>query len=93
MSQALPPESIQEALNALEGWKHEEDKLKKTFTFGNFQEAIGFIVRLSFFAEALDHHPELFNVYNRVEIELTTHDAGNKVTEKDLKLARHIDSI
>lgn len=93
MSQALSPEQIQEALQELPGWSYENDTLKKTYQFKNFREAISFMVRIAFSAEEFDHHPELFNVYNRIEIGLRTHDADNKVTEKDLKLARRIEHI
>ncbi len=93
MSQALTHEQVQTALAELSGWTHENDKLKKTFERQDFKDALSFIVRLGLHAECMDHHPELFNVYNRVVIELTTHDAGNKVTQKDVNLARAIESI
>ena len=87
---ALSHDDIRDALKQLPGWVHEDDRLKKTFELGDFREAISFIVRLAFHAEAMNHHPELRNVYNEVHIELTTHDAGNKVTQNDLDLAREI---
>lgn len=90
---ALSKEAIQDKLTSLSGWTFEEDYLKKTYTFGSFREAVSFIVRLSFYAEEQDHHPELFNVYNKVEIALRTHDAGNKVTQKDFDLAAAIESF
>lgn len=65
----------------------------KTFVFGSFREALSFMVRVGFEAEALNHHPEWSNVYNRVVIRLTTHDAGNKVTTSDLELVRRIEGI
>ena len=65
----------------------------KTFVFGSFREALSFMVRVGFEAEALNHHPEWGHVYNRVVIRLTTHDAGNKVTTSDLELARRIEGI
>ena len=65
----------------------------KTFVFGSFREALSFMVRVGFEAEALNHHPEWSNVYNRVVIRLTTHAAGNKVTTSDLELARRIEGI
>lgn len=74
-------------------WKEENNRLKKSFTFGDFQEAFAFMTRVAFLAESQRHHPNWSNVYNRVEIELTTHDAGNTVTEKDHKLAKAIDEI
>lgn len=89
----LSRETLQEALAELDGWRFEADQLKKTFTFGDFREAVSFIVRMAFFAEAMNHHPDLHNVYNRVDVALTTHDAGDQVTETDLKLARAIEDF
>jgi 4a-hydroxytetrahydrobiopterin dehydratase len=74
-------------------WKEENNRLKKTFTFKDFQEAFAFMTRVAFLAEVQNHHPNWSNVYNTVSIELTTHDAGNVVTEKDRKLAEAIDSL
>jgi 4a-hydroxytetrahydrobiopterin dehydratase len=74
-------------------WKEKDNKLKKTFKFGDFQEAFAFMTRVAFLAEAHQHHPNWSNVYNTVEIELTTHDSGNKVTAKDHELAKSIDGI
>ena len=90
---ALTQAEIDAALAALPGWRHEGDKLVKTFRFQNFREAVSFIMRMAFEAEALGHHPELRNVYQTVDIALTTHDAGNKVTEKDTDLARAIEKF
>ncbi|MEB2779074.1 4a-hydroxytetrahydrobiopterin dehydratase [Algoriphagus persicinus] len=74
-------------------WKEEDNKLKKTFKFKDFQEAFAFMTRVAFLAEASQHHPNWSNVYNTVEIELTTHDSGNKVTKKDHDLAKDIDKV
>ena len=74
-------------------WKEEEDKLSRSLTFKDFRQALAFMNAVGEVAEELDHHPWWSNVYNKAEIELTTHDAGNTVTEKDLKLARRIDEI
>lgn len=74
-------------------WKQEDNKLKKTFEFDDFQQAFAFMTRVAFLAEAQNHHPNWSNVYNKVTIELTTHDEGNTVTEKDKKLAKAIDEI
>ena len=74
-------------------WKEENDKLKKDFSFKNFTEAFGFMTRVALEAEKMDHHPNWSNVYNKVSIELSTHSAGNKVTEKDRKLAGIIDGL
>lgn len=74
-------------------WIEENNKLKKSFKFKDFQEAFAFMTRVAFLAEEHQHHPNWSNVYNKVDIELTTHDEGNKVTAKDRKLAKAIDSI
>lgn len=74
-------------------WIEENNSLKKTFEFGDFTEAFSFMVRVAFLAEAQGHHPNWSNVYNKVTIELSTHDKGNTVTEKDKKLAEAIDGL
>jgi 4a-hydroxytetrahydrobiopterin dehydratase len=89
----LSDAEITDALADLDGWTHEDDKLKKTFEFSDFRAAISFIVRLSFYAEEMMHHPELENVYNTVSVALTTHDAGGKVTEMDVELASEIEDF
>ncbi|MDX1547347.1 MAG: 4a-hydroxytetrahydrobiopterin dehydratase [Rhodothermales bacterium] len=89
----LTPEEIDDALGSLPGWRLEDDQLKKTFELENFRAAVSFIVRLAFHAEELDHHPDLHNVYNTVDIALTTHDAGDRVTEMDVKLAHAIEDF
>jgi len=89
----LSEQEIQNALSNLKGWEFGNDKIKKEFQFGDFKEALAFIVRVGFEAEQLTHHPELFNVYNTVKIELSTHDAGDKVTQNDIDLATAIEDI
>jgi 4a-hydroxytetrahydrobiopterin dehydratase len=91
--QPLSGESIQQSLADLPGWSLEGDSIERTFVFSTFREAMSFLVRVAFEAEDLDHHPELNNVYNRVRVTLCTHDAGNKVTELDLELARRINHL
>jgi len=93
MSTPLKAAKIQSALADLPGWKLQRDALAKTFTFGSFREALSFMVRAGFEAEAMNHHPEWTNVYNRVAVRLNTHDAGGKVTAKDVALARHFQKI
>lgn len=93
MAQSLNENEVDEALKSLNGWKFEDDQLKKEYTFENFKEALGFLVQVGFHAEAQGHHPNIHNVYNTVNIALTTHDAGDQVTEKDVELARAIDTI
>lgn len=74
-------------------WVEENHKLKKNFQFKDFIEAFAFMTKVAILAEKINHHPNWSNVYNRVTIELTTHDAGNIVTEKDRKLAEAIDNL
>lgn len=74
-------------------WQEEDNKLKRSLTFKDFKQAMAFMNKVADVAEAMDHHPWWSNVYNKVTIELTTHDAGNTVTEKDRQLARRIDEI
>jgi 4a-hydroxytetrahydrobiopterin dehydratase len=82
------------ALSQLEGWAAvpEKDAIGKTFKFADFNAAFGFMTRVALMADKLDHHPEWFNVYNRVEVVLTTHDADG-VSELDLTMARFMDGI
>lgn len=79
---------------ALPGWTLAEgrDAIRREFRFRDFSEAWGFMARVALLAEAQDHHPEWSNVYNRVEVLLTTHDAGG-LSERDLRLARAIDGL
>jgi 4a-hydroxytetrahydrobiopterin dehydratase len=74
-------------------WKEENNTLYKKFEFKNFSEAFSFMTRVALAAEKMDHHPLWTNVYNKVEIWLSTHDAGDVVTEKDHKLAAKIDTL
>lgn len=74
-------------------WKEEDKKLRKAFKFQDFKEAFAFMTRVAFLAEANQHHPDWSNSYDTVIIELTSHDAGNKVTQKDHDLAKAIDEI
>ncbi len=93
MATALSADEIREALGTLEGWKQEGDALAKAFKFGSFREAFSFMTRVAFEAEALDHHPDWTNVYNRVSVRLSTHDAGGRITARDVELARKIQEI
>lgn len=74
-------------------WKEENNRLKKTFKFKDFNEAFGFMTRVAILAEKMDHHPTWTNTWNTVSFELSTHDAGDKVTDKDRKLAEAIDGF
>ena len=85
-------ETIQRELKGLKGWGFTANGIEKKFVFSNFTQALGFIVQVGVMAEKRNHHPELFNVYNKVSITLTTHDAKG-VTDKDLDLAKAIEEI
>ncbi|WP_265587623.1 4a-hydroxytetrahydrobiopterin dehydratase [Sphingomicrobium arenosum] len=74
-------------------WHQREDALVRTFAFEDFSEAFAFLTRVALLAERHGHHPEIHNVWNRVTLRLTTHDAGNSITEKDEKLAAAIDAL
>ncbi len=74
-------------------WTEKDNKLSVEFQFKNFVEAFSFMTKVALLAEKMDHHPYWTNVYNKVTIELSTHDAGDVVTEKDHKLARMIDKL
>lgn len=93
MSAALTPSQIQEALQGLDGWGIEESKLLKAYKLKDFKAALAFINAVGVIAERLDHHPDIHNSWNRVTLRLCTHDAGGRITEKDLTLARAIQSI
>jgi len=74
-------------------WQEENNALRKSFVFKDFSEAFAFMTRVALLAEKHDHHPQWTNVWNKVEITLQTHSAGNIVTEKDRLLAKYIDQI
>ena len=74
-------------------WTETDNKLKQSFKFGNFVEAFSFMTQVALIAEKMDHHPNWSNSYNLVVIELTSHDAGDVVTDKDRKLAKEIDKL
>ena len=82
------------ALAQLNGWAAADgrDAIEKTFEFKDFSEAFGFMTRIALKADQMDHHPEWFNVYNRVEVTMTTHDADG-VSEKDIVMAQFMDAI
>lgn len=83
---------IDTALKDLQGWQLQANKIRKEYQFKNFVEAFGFMSAVALLAERADHHPEWFNVYNRVNIELTSHDAGG-LSERDFRLASEIDAL
>ena len=93
MGQALTPEQLKEALIGLEGWSLDGGKLLKIYELKDFKAALALINQAGAIAEALNHHPEIHNTWNRVSLRLCTHDAGGRLTEKDLTLARALQSI
>lgn len=74
-------------------WEEKDDKLVKDFKFQDFSEAFAFLTRVAILAEKHQHHPEIYNVYNKISLSLTTHDSGNTVTDKDINLAKAIDEL
>ena len=84
----LDAQSLEIAVKGLTGWTIEDEKLKREFKFKNFSEAFAFMARVALDAHLLDHHPEWSNVYNRVRIDLLTHDAG-EITSLDIDLAEY----
>ena len=93
MPTPLTPEALEAELNTLPEWSHSAGALHRDLRFADFRAAVAFIVAMAEHAERLQHHPELRNVYNRVSVRLTTHDAGNRVTSLDVALARAIDRL
>ncbi len=88
----LSDAEIQKNLEKLNGWTIEDGKLHKEFKFDNFVAAFGFMTQLALIAESMNHHPEWFNVYNRVTIDMMTHDADG-ITELDVKFAEHANAL
>ncbi|WP_242541731.1 4a-hydroxytetrahydrobiopterin dehydratase [Leptolyngbya sp. Cla-17] len=88
----LSPNQLEAALSELDGWSIQNGKLHRQYQFPSFVEAFGFMSSLALVAESMDHHPEWFNVYNRVTIDLTTHDAGG-ITQKDMDLAKKANEL
>lgn len=92
MSDCLTNECIEEGLRELSGWAVKDGKLHKRFEFKDFIQAFGFMTQVAIVAEKQNHHPEWFNVYQTVVIDLVSHDS-NGITSRDLKLARSMNSI
>ncbi len=88
----LPAESVASRLAELPGWRLEADALRRDFVFADFAEAFAFMTRVALAAEKMDHHPDWSNVWNRVSVSLSTHDAGG-VTELDVRLAGLMDRM
>ena len=92
MAEKLSSDEIQTELNKVAGWVIQDAKLDKEFQFSSFIEAFGFMTQLALVAESMNHHPEWFNVYNRVVIDLTTHDAGG-ISNLDFELASKANNL
>ena len=94
MPEKLTTIEIEEALANLNGWSlaSESNAISKSYVFGNFVQAFGFMAQAALIAEKMDHHPEWSNVYKTVEVNLTTHNAGG-ITELDIKLAGEMDKL
>jgi 4a-hydroxytetrahydrobiopterin dehydratase len=90
--QALDQNTIQNRLGEIPGWTLEDGKLTREFNFENFVAAFGFMTAVALEAEKANHHPEWFNVYNRVRVQLTTHDAGG-ISDKDFALAARMNAL
>lgn len=88
----MSEKDIQSHLPELQGWEYRDNALTTTFEFGNFKEAFTVMTRIAFECEAMGHHPDWTNVYNQLEIRLSTHDAEG-VTEKDFVLAKAIEAL
>ncbi len=88
----LTDEQIKKELTSLTGWSIMNGKLHKDFVFTDFIDAFGFMSRAAIHIEKMNHHPEWFNVYNKIKVDLTTHDAGG-ITQNDINLARTLNSL
>ncbi len=88
----LTEEQIKTELQGLQGWSVVNGKLHKDFVFDDFIEAFGFMCKAAIHIEKMNHHPEWFNVYNKISIDLVTHDAGG-ITQNDVSLARTLNSL
>ena len=88
----LSQTDIDEELKNLPGWSVINEKLHKEFQFDSFNQAFGFMTRAAMEIEKMNHHPEWFNVYNKITVDLTTHDAGG-ITKNDVNLARILNSL
>ena len=92
MADKLSDEAIQTALASLAGWTLENGKLHREYKFKDFVQAFGFMSSAALVAESMNHHPEWFNVYHTVKVDLTTHDAGG-ITKKDVDLAARMEGL
>ncbi len=91
--EALTEEALAAAMGELADWEVKDGKLHRVFVFKDFNEAFGFMTRVALLAEGMNHHPEWFNVWNKVVVDLKTHDAGGAISELDVTLAGKIDGL
>ena len=89
----MEKEALTAALENLPGWMELDGKLHKTFKFGSFAQAMGWMVSVAIFADKMDHHPEWSNVYNRVQVDLVTHDMDNAISSWDVELATKMEEL
>lgn len=87
----LDDQQVATALEGLDGWTRQDDVIRRTFTFGDFSEAFGFMARVALAAEKRDHHPDWSNSWNKVDVAITNHDAGG-ISDLCIDLARAIDT-
>ena len=94
MAERIDPSSLKEALARLNGWNvvNGREAIQRKFRFKDFNNAFGFMTKSALMAEKMDHHPEWFNVYNQVDVTLTTHSAGG-ITDLDIRLASFMDQL
>ncbi|MFM7405185.1 MAG: 4a-hydroxytetrahydrobiopterin dehydratase [Cuspidothrix sp.] len=92
-AQKLSEMELQIALNSLPGWRIKEGKLYKEYKFSSFATALGWMVTVGVHAETMGHHPEWFNVYNTVRVNLATHDIGNAISNLDVELAKKMEEL
>lgn len=93
MAHKLTEGELQAALAELSAWSVVNGKLQRTFIFRDFVDAFGFMTKVALAANAINHHPEFYNVWNKVVIELVTHDVGNAISDLDVMLAQTIDDL
>ena len=91
--EALSDAAISEAVEMLDGWQREGDKLVKTFETATYPQGLAFATAAGMVADGFNHHPDIFIGWKKVRLEFTTHDAGNKITEWDIKVAKAINEI
>ncbi len=93
MADALNDAAITEALSQLNGWERQGDKISKTFALPSYMAGLAFASAAGTIAEGFDHHPDMFVAYKKVTLEFTTHDAGSKITQKDIDVATAIEAL